>query len=139
MDISPLARAVIKRGTILHSDEFDYVDHGKMFVVMGEDDTQLYGFFFINSDINPKIWKGEKALSMQMQLKKSNYPDILKYDSFLGCQSLLHISKSELINQFSDGRAQYIGDLVEDDINMALEAVRRSDLYSDYEKDTFFK
>lgn len=54
MDISPLARAVIKRGTILHSDEFDYVDHGKMFVVMGEDDTQLYGFFFINSDINPK-------------------------------------------------------------------------------------
>ena len=55
MDISPLARAVIKRGTILHSDEFDYVDHGKMFVVMGEDDTQLYGFFFINSDINPKI------------------------------------------------------------------------------------
>ena len=93
MDISPLARAVIKRGTILHSDE----------------------------------------------LKKSNYPDILKYDSFLGCQSLLHISKSELINQFSDGRAQYIGDLVEDDINMALEAVRRSDLYSDYEKDTFFK
>lgn len=50
MDISPLARAVIKRGTILHSDEFDYVDHGKMFVVMGEDDTQLYGFFFINSD-----------------------------------------------------------------------------------------
>ena len=136
MDISPLAHAFIKRGAILHSDEFDYVDHGKMFVVMGEDDTQLYGFFFINPGHHPK---DEKGLSMQMQLKKSNYPDILKYDSFLGCQSLLHISKSELINQFSDGRTQYIGDLVEDDINMALEAVRRSDLYSDYEKDTFFK
>ena len=58
MDISPLARAVIKRGTILHSDEFDYVDHGKMFVVMGEDDTQLYGFFFINSDI--LIWRSKR-------------------------------------------------------------------------------
>ena len=42
MDISPLAHAVLKRGAILHSDEFDYVDHGKMFVVMGEDDTLLF-------------------------------------------------------------------------------------------------
>ena len=50
MDIGTSVAALsIKRGTIFHSTIFEDIDHGKFFVVIGEDDRCLVGFFFINS------------------------------------------------------------------------------------------
>lgn len=57
MHIGALADVYIKRGSILHSREFEGIDHGKFFVIVGEDKDELYGFFFINSHINPYLQK----------------------------------------------------------------------------------
>ena len=43
---------LIKRGVILHSTIFEYIDHGKFFVIIGEDEENYIGLFFINSNIN---------------------------------------------------------------------------------------
>ena len=42
-------RDLIKRGAIPHSETFDFVDHGKFFVIMGVSHGEVAGFFFINS------------------------------------------------------------------------------------------
>lgn len=37
---------LIKRGVILHSTIFEYIDHGKFFVIIGEDEDNYIGLFF---------------------------------------------------------------------------------------------
>lgn len=139
MDISALAKHLIKRGSILHSSEFENIDHGKFFVVMGDNGDNLYGFFFINSNIHSYIQHRQALLDMQMPIKVQNYPDFLTHDSFLDCHALITIPKDKLESQFADGKAQYKGVLLEEDLNLALEVVRKSDLYSIHEKQTYFK
>lgn len=138
MDIGALAEACIKRGAILHSREFEDIDHGKFFVIVGEDKDDLYGFFFINSNINDYLQKRPALYQMQVPLDKEDYSDILTHNSFLDCHAITSISKSKLKNQFGTGKAQYKGNLTEDDLDIVMRTVRESDLFSDYEKETFF-
>lgn len=138
MDIGVLADVCIKRGAILHSHEFEGIDHGKFFVIVGEDKDDLYGFFFINSNINDYLRKRPTLYQMQVPLNCSNYADILTHNSFLDCHAITHISKKKLKNQFGEGKAQYKGNLKEEDLDVVMRTVRESDLFSDYEKETFF-
>ena len=138
MDIGALADVYIKRGSILHSREFEGIDHGKFFVIVGEDKDDLYGFFFINSNINPYLQNRPALYQMQIPLNQENYSDILTHNSFLDCHAITPISKTKLKKQFGEGAAQYKGTLIEEDLDIVMRTVRESDLFSDYEKDTFF-
>ena len=60
----------IKRGCILHSNDFDKIDQGKFFAIIGEDGDNVIGAFFINSKIlttvlypNAKVISPGTALS----------------------------------------------------------------------------
>ncbi|MDR2927499.1 MAG: hypothetical protein LBV41_04775 [Cytophagaceae bacterium] len=140
MDIGNRCIALaISRGTILHSEEFDFIDHGKLFIVLGENEEEMVGFFFINSKISQYISRNPQFFAMQMSIKRSDYPDILIYDSFVGCHALTSIPKNELAIQINTGKTQIKGCLNERDINMMLDAVRNSDLFTEQEKNTFFK
>ena len=138
MDIGALADVCIKRGAILHSHEVEDIDHGKFFVIVGEDKDGLYGFFFINSNINDYLQKRPTLYKMQVPLNCSDYSDILTHNSFLDCHAITPISKTKLKNQFGEGKAQYKGELTADDLDIVMRTVRESDLFSDYEKETFF-
>ena len=138
MDIGALADVYIKRGSILHSREFEGIDHGKFFVIVGEDKDDLYGFFFINSNINPYLQKRPALYQMQIPLNQENYSEILTHNSFLDCHAITPISKKKLKNLFGVGKTQYKGELTADDLEIVMRTVRESDLFSDYEKETFF-
>ena len=138
MDIGALAEVYIKRGSILHSREFEGIDHGKFFVIVGEDKDDLYGFFFINSNINPYLQNRPSLYQMQIPLNQENYSDILTHNSFLDCHAITPISKTKLKGQFGEGKAQYKGELTEEDLDVVMRTVRESDLFSDYEKETYF-
>lgn len=127
----------IDRGTILHSSIFEYVDHGKYFVVIGVSGECVVGFFFINSNISHTIWNKQDQLDMQYPLKKSDY-GFLRYDSFLCCTNILRINKSDLIRSIQDGRTSYIGELLPRHREEILELVRNSKLFSKIEKEEFF-
>ena len=129
----------ISRGAILHSTKFDFIDHGKFFVVLGRNEKRLAGFFFINSNISPYIRNNPNFYPMQMGIKRSDYPDILDHDSYIGCHELTHMSIDSLVNQINIGAAQIKGCLKDEDINIMLGVVRNSDLFTQSEKDTFFK
>lgn len=139
MDVSALTKLHIQRGCVLHSCKFDKIDHGKMFVIVGEDCNGFYGFFFINSNINDYIKKRKLLFEMQMPLKHSSYPQFLKYDSFLDCHELHRFPKQKLEEQFGNGDARIIGQITEEDMNLILEATRESVLFSKKEKESFFK
>lgn len=138
MDISALADYCIKRGAILHSHEFEDIDHGKLFVIVGEDKDDFYGFFFINSNINQFLQKRPTLYQMQIPLNQENYSDILTHNSFLDCHAITPISKAKLKKQFREGKVQYKGDLTDNDLDIVMRTVRESDLFSDYEKETYF-
>ena len=101
----------VQRGTILHSKKFEFINHGKL----------------------------PEFRDMQMGIKRVNYPDILRYDSFIDCHKITPIPKIEFTNQLIKGDAQVKGILNDDDIDLILDVVRNSDLFSQSEKDTFFK
>ncbi|MEG1544017.1 MAG: hypothetical protein RR382_05770 [Tannerellaceae bacterium] len=138
MNISKLAELAIHRGVILHSSLFDCIDHGKFFVVMGENEKELVGFFFINTDIHPFIKKQQTLLDMQFPIRRSDY-SFLKYTSFIDCHQLTTFTKSNLISQIATKSAQVKGELTAEDLQLLLDAVRQSKLFSKAEKDSFFQ
>ena len=130
--------ALTQRGNILHSYEFEGIDHGKFFVIIGEDDNNYVGFFFINTNINISIKKIDEFYKMQMLVKKQNY-SFLKHNSYIGAHEISLIEKSKLKRQINKGLAIFKDRLTKDDTELLLESLRNSDLYSEHEKNTFFK
>lgn len=128
----------ISRGAILHR-RFQTTNppKSKFFVVIGENETHIIGFFFINSNINGFVQRRQAFYNMQMPIKCSTYT-FLKYDSFIGAHELNTIDKSVLSLELASGATTVKGHLTQEDIERLMEAARASDLFSQYEKDTYF-
>jgi len=131
---------LIKRGTIFHSYGFEKkIGHGKFFVIIGEDEKNYVGYFFINSEINRNIGKNKDFFNMQMPIKRSSYPDFLIKDSWVDLHEITTIPKNELSEQINNNSAKYKGNLIKEDETLMLECLRSSDLYNEIQKDTYFK
>lgn len=128
----------ICRGTILHRMfETTTPPKPKFFVIIGESETHVIGYFFINSNINNYVQR-RKFYDMQMPIKRNEYP-FLKYDSFIGAHELNMIDKSLLAEELASGETSIKGCLNIEDMDRLLEAAKASDLFSPYEKDTYFR
>ena len=129
----------ICRGAILHR-MFDTTTppKPKFFVVIGENETHFIGYFFINSKINNYVQRKKDFYDMQMPIKRSEYT-ILKYDSFIAAHELNILDKSLLSEELISGETSIKGCLHAEDMNRLLEAAKTSDLFSPYEKETYFK
>lgn len=132
-----LTGSVIRRGTILHSDIFEDIDHGKFFVIIGVDGDDIAGFFFINSNIHRSIMGKPEQLAMQYQLRHKDY-NFLRYDSFLCATNVVVRSKSELTESITAGRTTIKGELRKRHLEDVLGMVRDSRLFSKVEKRRFF-
>ena len=130
---------LIERGAIILSNDIENINHPKFFVVIGENSDNIVGFFFINSNINKIISSKQDFLDMQVIIKHEDYPEILKYTSFIDCHRLRHIPKSKLEKQLENKKASYKGKLKQEDIDRIIETLLTSDLFSNVEKKTFFK
>lgn len=127
------------RGCFLHSDDiFEYIDHGKVFVIIGEDENNYVGFFFINSNINSFITKKPSLFALQYMLYKKDYP-CLDYDSYLCCTEIKKLEKTKLAQSITEGRTKIITQLNNSHIEKILEIVRKSKLFTSQGKNTFFK
>jgi hypothetical protein len=136
MDFS---NVLIKRGTIFHSYNFDDIGHGKFFVIVGENENNYVGYFFINSKINSNISRNQDFFSMQMPIRRSFYPDFLIKDSWVDLHEITTIPKNELSEQIKNNTMKYKGNLTKEDETLMLESLRSSKIYSKKHKDIFFK
>ena len=129
-------RDLIKRGAILHSEPFDFVDHGKFFVIMGVSHGEVAGFFFINSGINKWIQGKEEMLAMQYPMRKADY-GFLRYDSFLAAQELLKIPISKIESDMEKGQTIFKALMKEEHVNEVLQMARHSKLFKPKDKKNF--
>jgi hypothetical protein len=131
--------SLIKRGTILHRYFNNTIPpKSKFFVVIGENENNIVGFFFVNTDINNYLKHNRLYFDMQMSVKRSVY-GFLNYDSFIDAHELKLIDKTLLHNEITSGNTTFKGCLTRDDIELLLNALRESKLFSSIEKNTFFK
>ncbi len=138
MDLpSQLLKSEIKRGSIIYH-KFDYIDHSKYCLIIGENKDDYIGLFFINSNINFKLNTKQEILDLQYLLRKVDY-DFLKYDSYLSCTEIKTISKSKLLNSIESKSTIFKGNLFPKHLNEILTLVRNSKVFSKFEKETFFK
>ena len=129
-------RDLIKRGAILHCETFDFVDHGKFFVIMGVSHGEVAGFFFINSGINKWIQGKEEMLAMQYPMRKEDY-GFLRYDSFLAAQELLKIPISKIESDMEKGQTIFKALMKEEHVNEVLQMARHSKLFKPKDKKNF--
>lgn len=138
MDLpSKLAKLAIERGTILHSTIFEDIDHGKFFAIVGINEYEVAGFFFINSNIHNSLYRKPEQFRMQYPLLQKNY-SFLRYDSFLCATNIITRSRSELMESINKGTTEIIAYMTEEDLNNVLDMVRKSKLFSKIEKEQFF-
>lgn len=132
-----IAALSIQRGTIIHSTIFENINHGKFFVVIGEQDNNLVGFFFINSWINQYIQRRPEMLELQVALSEDDY-NFLTHNSFLDCSTLKTINKSYLAQSIANRTSTIKGILSKEELTVILKKVRNSSLFNEKIKDTFF-
>lgn len=130
-------KCFVERGSILHSEIFEDIDHGKFFAVMGVSEDMIVGFFFINSRIHPSIEKKPAQFAMQYPLRKKDY-DFLKHDSFLSATEIIKLPISRITETMASGHTCYVGKLTEEDLTAILESCRTSDLFRPSDKRKFF-
>lgn len=138
MENELLSKLVTSRGTILHSNTFPDIDHGKFFVIIGENEKEFVGYFFINSNINHSLANKQEQLDLQYPINHKDY-NFLTHTSFIGCHNIKTIEKEKLCLSIQNNKTKIKGQLKEDDLENILEMVRNSRLYSKIEKKTFFK
>ena len=97
-------------------------------------------------------WKLVKALSTSVLLTKwlhltvqeydftgfSTY-QTLEYDSFLCCTEITKLNKKKLSDSFSTKVSEYKGALQQEHLDDVLNLVRQSKLFTDEEKEIYFK
>lgn len=127
----------IERGDIYHSENFPFIDHGKFFVVIGENADEVVGSFFINSNIRNFLMTKPKLLALQVGLGCEEYP-FLTHNSFLDCSHIVRISKHDLSSDLESGVASYRGKLSVVDMDTVLDLIRASEVFSPADKE-FFK
>lgn len=130
----------IKRGVILHR-WFDNTTPPKykFFVVIGEDEQRIVGFFFINTNLNSYIRRNSSFFEMQMSIHKDDYAFLSNNFSYISAHEIKTISKSVLQNEISNGITTVKGNLTKDDTELLIDAVRVSKLFSKIQKERFFK
>ena len=132
-----LIESRITRGAILHSEMFEEIDHGKFFVIIGISGDCVAGFFFINSNIHPSLYRKPEQLALQYPMRQADYP-FLRYDSFLCATNIITRKRSDLAKSIQNGISQIIGTLKPEHTEEILDAVRNSRLFSKHEKEQFF-
>ena len=133
---SVLIGDTIRRGQIFHSSIFQDINHGKFFVVIGVTETEVAGFFYINSQVITNVQKKPEQLEMQYLIKKSDY-SFLRYDSYINATNIITRSKDELIKSIEEGRTYLVSSMKESHLNDLLDKVRGSKLFSKIEKKSY--
>ena len=128
---------LIERGSIFFSDSFQFIDHGKFFVVIGENKNEVVGSFFINSNIRNYLMNKPKLLDLQVGLGCSDY-SFLTHNSYLDCSQIIRIDKNALSGDLASGNASYRGRLKQEDLDNVLDLVRSAEVFSPADKE-FFK
>ena len=105
----------------------------KKLVVIGVDKEKriCYGSVLVNTKMSPKSAYSVSYLSAQYLLRQSDYPDFLKYDSFVDCGMLFSIPLEKLLE------GKYFGTLTDSDLQGIFSILKTTETLTVKEKKRF--
>lgn len=105
----------------------------KKLVIIGVDKAKqiCYGSVLVNTKMSPKSAYSASFLSAQYLLRQSDYPDFLKYDSFVDCGMLFSIPLAKLM------KGEYFGTLTESDLQAIFAILKETETLTAKEKKRF--
>ena len=131
LEIGSLIRTIIfvDEGLVLKGRR----EKPKRLVIVGVDkDTKTcFGSVLVNTKMNPKAQYTDNYLKAQYLLEQANYPEFLKYDSYVDCGELFAIPLSKLLS------GEYFGKLTENDLNGIFRILETTDTLTTKEKKRF--
>ncbi|MBE6217646.1 MAG: hypothetical protein E7124_06335 [Bacteroidales bacterium] len=105
----------------------------KRIIVIGIDkDVALcYGALFVNTRMSPKSAFSDEYLSAQYLIKKSDYPEFLRYDSYVDCGVIFAIPIKKIL------AGEYFGCLNETDLAGIFNILETTETLSTKQKKRF--
>ena len=105
----------------------------KKMVIIGVDSERqiCYGSVLVNTKMIPKSAYSEAFLATQYLLLQTNYPDFLKYDSYVDCGMLFSIPLKKLLE------GEYFGKLTEADLQGIFDILKTTETLTVKEKKRF--
>lgn len=105
----------------------------KKMVIIGVDSERqiCYGSVLVNTNMSPKSAYSEAFLATQYLLLQTNYPDFLKYDSYVDCGMLFSIPLKKLLE------GEYFGKLTEADLQGIFDILKTTETLTVKEKKRF--
>lgn len=96
----------------------------KRFVIIGiNEGVALVGYLFINTSINPNVFRTEDLKKLHLPLSKDGRPYI-DYDSFLDCSHIYEMSIEKLEDVFSQDYETYLDQVSDDDMAQIRELIK---------------
>ena len=105
----------------------------KKMVIIGVDSERqiCYSSVLVNTKMSPKSAYSESFLATQYLLLQTNYPDFLKYDSYVDCGMLFSIPLKKLLE------GEYFGKLTEADLQGIFDVLKTTETLTVKEKKRF--
>ena len=104
----------------------------KMVIIGVDSERQIwYGSVLVNTKMSPKSAYSEPFLATQYLLLQTNYPDFLKYDSYVDCGMLFSIPLKKLLE------GEYFGKLTEADLQGIFDVLKTTETLTVKEKKRF--
>lgn len=105
----------------------------KKMVIIGVDSERqiCYCSVLVNTRMSPKSAYSESFLATQYLLLQTNYPDFLKYDSYVDCGMLFSIPLKKLLE------GEYFGKLTEADLQGIFDILKTTETLTVKEKKRF--
>lgn len=105
----------------------------KKMVIIGVDSERqiCYGSVLVNTRMSQKSAYSESFLATQYLLLQTNYPDFLKYDSYVDCGMLFSIPLKKLLE------GEYFGKLTEADLQGIFDILKTTETLTVKEKKRF--
>lgn len=105
----------------------------KKLVIIGVDKVKkvCYGSVLVNTKMSPKAAYSDSFLSAQYLLHQTDYPEFLKYDSFVDCGMLFSIPLKKLME------GEYFGTLTSQDLQGIFEVLKTTETLTNKEKKRF--
>ena len=105
----------------------------KKIVIVGVDKLKklCYGSVLVNTKMSPKSQYSASFLSAQYLLHQADYPEFLKYDSFVDCGMLFSIPLEKLLE------GEYFGMLTDTDLKGIFDVLKTTETLTNKEKRRF--
>jgi hypothetical protein len=120
----------------MHMEESDgivikdgYSSRRKYLVVIGFTVGNTVGFVLINHEINQKVINTEGLINCQYPIRQSDYPNILRINSFIDCSEIFEVRKDKIKQKGLE-----IGDLTWQDRDLVMGCLKETDVISPKEK-----